>query len=483
MDLPMKKEGTDRSQPVVKRCITYGTFDMFHEGHRRLLERARALGSYLIVAVVTDSFNAARGKYNMRQNVVERINAVRDSGLADEIILEEYDGKINDVQKHNIDVLVVGTDWAGPPEYVRCLKRYCEVVYLDRTVQESTGTEISSTVLRGCVKLGVIGAGCFTEDFLRGATATGGAAVVAIFDEERTLAKEFAERYSLMVSETVEALFDIVDAVFINTDLHRHFAYAKKALLTGKNVLVASPPWYPKEASSELYNLALERKLVLLEAMPTAFIPIFERFVAVAQNGKIGRISYVSVNFSEAATSDTECTTSRDQDDSLFRLARLPLLAITRILGKTPVRSIACKTIKDHSTDKDTIAHMTLSFEDALATATISRGVMVKEDLIVAGTEGALYVAAPWWQADSFEVRLNEPNFEDAKRRQTFHAPSRGGGYRYDLAEFVTMIQAGRLISHRLSPTDATTVFDYVGRVASLRESCTSELPFLSFNA
>lgn len=100
-----------------KRCITYGTFDLLHEGHRVLLRKARELGSYLIVAVVSDNFNIARGKLNVHQSTVDRVDAVRETGLADEIVLEECDMKVQDVQKYRIDVCVVGFDWAGSPEY------------------------------------------------------------------------------------------------------------------------------------------------------------------------------------------------------------------------------------------------------------------------------------------------------------------------------------------------------------------------------
>ena len=122
------------------RVITYGTFDLFHDGHRRLLERARALGDHLIVAVTTENFDDARGKLNVQQSLMDRIQNVQESGLADEVIIEEYEGqKINDIQKHHVDIFAIGSDWLGKFDY---LKDYCEVVYLERT------KGISSTQLR-----------------------------------------------------------------------------------------------------------------------------------------------------------------------------------------------------------------------------------------------------------------------------------------------------------------------------------------------
>lgn len=113
------------------KVITYGTYDLLHEGHIRLLERAKALGDYLIVGVTADGFDQARGKINVQQSLMERIEAVRNTGLADQIIIEEYEGqKIDDIQRYDVDIFTVGSDWTGKFDY---LNQYCKVVYLDRS--------------------------------------------------------------------------------------------------------------------------------------------------------------------------------------------------------------------------------------------------------------------------------------------------------------------------------------------------------------
>ena len=121
----------------MKRVLTYGTFDLLHYGHIRLLKRAKALGDYLIVALSTDEFNAQKGKkayhnYETRKKMLEAIRYV------DLVIPEEcWEQKISDVQKYDVDIVVMGSDWAGSDKF-DYLKEYCEVVYLDRTEGIST---------------------------------------------------------------------------------------------------------------------------------------------------------------------------------------------------------------------------------------------------------------------------------------------------------------------------------------------------------
>lgn len=121
----------------MKRILTYGTYDLLHYGHIRLLKRAKAMGDYLIVAISTDEFNAGKGKkaYHDFETRKEMLEAVR---YVDLVIPEErWDQKIDDVQKYCVDTVVMGSDWAGDPRF-ECLREYCEVVYLDRTKGIST---------------------------------------------------------------------------------------------------------------------------------------------------------------------------------------------------------------------------------------------------------------------------------------------------------------------------------------------------------
>ena len=146
----------------MKKVITYGTYDFLHQGHINLLRRAKELGDYLIVGVTNDNFDRERGKLNVCNNVLERVEAVKATGLADKIIIEDYFGqKIDDIQKYGVDIFAIGSDWTGMFDY---LKEYCQVVYLPRT------EGISSTMLRNerqrIVRVGIVGCRCVSVQFM-----------------------------------------------------------------------------------------------------------------------------------------------------------------------------------------------------------------------------------------------------------------------------------------------------------------------------
>lgn len=129
----------------MKRVLTYGTFDVLHHGHIKLLKRAKALGDYLIVGLSSDEFNAVKNKksyytYQERKEILEACRYV------DEVIPEnDWEQKISDVKKYNIDIFVMGDDWEGKFDF---LKEYCEVVYLPRT------PNVSSTQTKAYLKQG-----------------------------------------------------------------------------------------------------------------------------------------------------------------------------------------------------------------------------------------------------------------------------------------------------------------------------------------
>ena len=196
----------------MKKVITYGTFDLLHQGHLNLLRRAKALGDELIVGVTNDNFDRERGKLNVRNNVLERVEAVKATGLADKIIIEDYVGqKIDDIQRYGVDIFAIGSDWEGKFDY---LKEYCQVVYLPRT------QGISSTMLRNqdkdILEIGLVGTGRIAARFVPEAAFVDSVKVKSVYNPNATEADKFGERFSLEAfSGDFGTFLKDLDAIYI----------------------------------------------------------------------------------------------------------------------------------------------------------------------------------------------------------------------------------------------------------------------------
>ena len=240
---------------ILVKVITYGTFDLFHEGHYRLLQRAKALGDYLIVGVTTEGFDKNRGKLGVVDSLVTRIENVKNTGFADEIIVEEYVGqKFSDVQRYNVDIFAIGSDWVGKFDY---LNDYCKVVYLERT------KNISSTTIRKTkyhvYRVGIIGNGRIANRFIPEAKFVSGVNVQSVYNPHFESAKLFADKWDINAYDNLDKFYDSVDLVYIASPHNTHYEYAKSALEHGKHVLCEKPLVLHKSQSEELFKYAEQK--------------------------------------------------------------------------------------------------------------------------------------------------------------------------------------------------------------------------------
>lgn len=428
------------------RVITYGTFDLFHDGHRRLLERARALGDHLIVAVTTENFDDARGKLNVQQSLMDRIQNVQDSGLADEVIIEEYEGqKINDIQRHHVDIFAIGSDWLGKFDY---LKDYCEVVYLERT------KGISSTQLRnenaGLMRLGIVGTGRIANRFVDEAHFVSGVEVEGAWSRSADNVKTFVDRHDLdLAAGSYDELLDEVEAIYVATPHGTHVQYALTAIERGKHVLCEKPMTLTEDDCVRLQEAAEKADVVLLEAVKTAFSPGFQRLVAVARSGSIGDIRSVDATFTKLTTGDVRELDAAQEGGSLAELASYPLLAVVKLLGEDH-EELRTTSFRPESSDVELYSRIDFRFPHAVASARTGLGVKAEGDLVIAGTHGYIYVPAPWWKTEYFEVR-----FENQSDNKKFYYKFDGDGLRYEIAEFGSMIRRGDRETFRLRASES----------------------------
>ncbi len=239
----------------ITKVITYGTFDLFHQGHYRLLQRAKQLGDYLIVGITTESYDKTRGKLGVVDSIMTRIENVKKTGFADEIIIEDSPGqKFSDVKKYNIDIFTVGSDWTGQFDY---LKDYCKVVYLERT------KDISSTMLREqkqqIQRIGIVGSGRIASRFIPEAKLVSGVSTQGVYNPHKESALEFAGKWDINAYTEKEEFYQDIDVAYIATPHNTHYEYIKEALEHGKHVICEKPLVLQKRQAEEVFAEAKKR--------------------------------------------------------------------------------------------------------------------------------------------------------------------------------------------------------------------------------
>lgn len=426
------------------KVITYGTFDLFHEGHYRLLERAKALGDYLIVGVTTEEYDQTRGKLNVMDALMTRIENVRKTGFADEIIIEESPGqKFRDIKKYQVDIFTVGSDWTGQFDY---LKDYCQVIYLERT------KNISSTMLRiqnkHIQRIGIIGTGRIAGRFIPEAKLVSGISVEAVYNPHVESALHFAGRWGIEFCKTLEEFYALVDAVYIASPHETHYAYIKSALAHGKHVLCEKPMVLKKDQARELFVEAKERGLVLFEGIKTAYCPGFSRLMGVACSGMIGNVRNVEACFTKLEDPKNRELTDLRYGGSLLELGSYVMLPIIKLFGHEPEEIRFDSIPGENGLDIFTKAYF--KYPNGMGTATCGLGVKSEGQLIISGTKGYIIAEAPWWKTAYFEV-----HYEDPTVVEKFSDRFLDSGLRYEITDFLSTINGSSKNEFKLTHRDS----------------------------
>lgn len=423
----------------MKKVITYGTYDLFHQGHYNLLKRAKELGDYLIVGVTTDNFDLERGKMNTRNNVMERIEAVRATGFADQIIIEEYKGqKIDDIQKYKVDIFAIGSDWTGYFDY---LKEFCDVIYLPRT-EGISSTQLRET--RPSINIGIIGTGSIANRFIPETKFVNSLNVITAYNPNKEEAETFCLKHNIeKYPSNLEELFARVDSVYIASPHYTHYEYAKKALLANKNVLCETPFVFKKKEAEELYAIAEEKGLVLMVALKTAYCPAFGHLFSLLKSGIIGEVVEVNASVTTLTDESSEKMNSSYYGGSMSENACFPLLPIFKFLGTNYMNVNFYSKIKN---GVDLFTKAVFLYKNAVASFQVGLGVKTEGNMTIAGTKGYVYVPAPWWKTDYFEVR-----YEDQNLNKKYFYPFAGEGLRYEIKDFVTSILTKSYYHNKIS--------------------------------
>ncbi len=436
----------------MKKVITYGTFDLFHEGHYNLLKRAKELGDYLIVGVTTEHFDQARGKVNVVDSIMDRIDNVKKTGFADMIIVEDHEGqKIEDIQKYGVDIFTLGSDWVGAFDY---LKAFCEVVYLERT------PHISSTMLRKdkfpIVRVGIVGTGRIAPRFVNEAKYVSGLVIDCAYNPVEESGKSFAKKQGFpCYHKNYDEFLNRIDAVYIASPHETHYAYAKQALDKGKHVLCEKPMAFTKAESMELYELAKSKGVVLMEAVKAAYSPGFQQLINAAKSGKIGEIRDVEACFSRIADANSRERTDKEFGGAFLEFGANALLPIIKLMGKD-YKDVQIDSILDEQ-GIDMYTKIQIRYPNGLATAKVGVGVKSEGQLVVAGTKGYIIAQSPWWLMKQFDIR-----YEDSSKIEHFEPKFMGDGLRYEISDFISKINGLDNRDYKLTAGESIAMSEFV---------------------
>ena len=440
------------------KVITYGTYDLLHYGHIRLLERAKALGDYLIVGITADGFDKARGKINVQQSLMERMEAVKATGIADEVIVEEYEGqKIDDIMRYGVDIFVVGSDWRGYFDY---LKEYCRVIYLERT------KGVSSSELRAekrDLRLGLVGESQFFNKFIRESHYVNGVKIVGLFAPS-SMTSELTNELKFLpcITAHYEELIREVDAVYITSKPTDHYLLVRTALLNGKHVLCESPIALTEKEWQELNSLAKEKNLILMDAIRTAYSMAYHRMLLLVKSGSIGTVMSIDASCTSLRNNDLSSKEMQEQWNSICTWGPTAMLPVFQLLGTQYLQKSIFSHVRDQASMYDLFTKIAFLFPHAVASIKVGKGVKTEGELVISGTTGYVYVPAPWWKTDYFEIRREDPT----QNRRYFYQLD-GEGLRYELVSFLNAIQYGKNYSYiedRVSKAFVEIISDYYNK-------------------
>ena len=363
---------------------------------------------------------------------MERIASIRALGIADEIIVEEYEGqKIDDIRRYGADIFTVGSDWTGKFDY---LNEYCQVIYLPRTEGVSS-SEIRSD--RRKIKIGLVGEALILKKFKCESEHVNGCEIVAIFSKDKELIKnEFGDVEKV---DDYEDLLEKVDAVYIASHPRKHYTQVKKALQNEKHVLCESPIVMKQDEYQELFDLAKEKNCILMDAIKTAYSTAYARLLLILKGEKIGKV--VSV--------DATCTSLRSIEkdnekilsetwNSICAWGPTAMLPIFQVLGTEYEQKRIVSAFADEKKEFDIFTQIDFVYKNATASIKVGKGVKSEGELVISGTEAYVYVPAPWWKTDYYEVR-----YENATENRKFFYQLDGEGIRYEIVAFIKSIESG----------------------------------------
>ena len=222
-----------------------------------------------------------------------------------------------------------------------------------------------------------------------------------------------------------------VDSVYIKSDIEKHYDLILEALNNNKHVLCESPICEDVQKTKELLKLAKEKNLILMEAIKTAYSTAYSRLILLVKAGKIGNVLSIDAVCTDMSQSEKEGNVFKSFDN----WGPTALLPIFQLLGTDYKDYRIISHFTDEEKKQDSFTKIDFIYENATASIKVAEGAKSEGELIITGTNGYIYVPAPWWKTDYFEIR-----YEDASLNKRFFYQLDGEGLRYELVAFAKSV-------------------------------------------
>ena len=280
------------------------------------------------------------------------------------------------------------------------------------------------------MRMGVIGTGSIAKRFVEEAVHVTNIYVAAAYNPDADETHRFCDEFGIVHEATsAEDLFKRVDAVYIASPFYTHYEYALNALNAGRHVLCETPLTENLQQAKELYTIAEKNSLVFMPALKTAYAPSFGNVIQEALSGVIGEVVDISAI---VTTLLPQTKTVGFNNERLMDNAYYALLVILKILGEN-IQKVSAFTRTDDA--KVLYLNTHLQYEEAVGYIKAGTGVKSESSLVISGTKGYIYVPAPWWKPDYFEIRYENP-YDNKK----LYFPFESSGLRYEIQCFVDNI-------------------------------------------
>ena len=294
-------------------------------------------------------------------------------------------------------------------------------------IEEALGEPVSSdSTYRGKsapVRIGIVGTGNIAGRFVRESLSVPGVEVAAAYNPDVVKCQSFCEENGIpRAASSYAELLSAVDAVYVASPVDTHFQYAMEAVENGRHVLCEMPFTTKRTEAEELLKAAARRNLVVLPALKTAYCPSFSQMMVVAKSGIIGEAVDVSATVTNLLPDAVPVDFANER---MLENLSYPLLAFFKIFG-TGCRHVSSVVRREGS--KALFTHSILEFDRASGSLKVGVGVKSEGSLVISGTRGYIYVPAPWWKPDYFEVR-----FENPAENKKYFFPYEADGLRYEI--------------------------------------------------